>query len=1702
MATHNEVVDRVAHLYEYLAALSLELSRAPIRVLSGYQQPQIDPTDLPVHPSVRLAATMQSGDWLTVKRVPEPDACSVPLSLQALLADTVTANPDQEPELPIDLLSADDLEPGEADQLTQAFEVWLSGSWRPWAERARRILQSRHLYKTLYDLRLLLQRDQATHEIVWGFGVLNWRHSGTPIQHPVLIAPVRLDLNPDDGTITVKMEAPPQLEPDFLQGLDLPALVDLVAVREVLRDSPPDPWVPGGLSNVYAQIVAPLGVDATVADSDADREITEQPTLVPTWRIFVRKRPVRFQRFYTDLRAAIRESELVPPPVAAVVAAEAELDSVFEPDRGTREQESGDYRPTRGWEAAASRLLMPLPTNDEQERIARQLASRRGVTVQGPPGTGKSHTIANLICHLVAHGKRVLVTAQNEQALSVLRDKIPAELRDYSISVLGNSQSAIGELRASVQTIMSVVADVEIGREQLRVDQLAVELDTARESARKLELLLLELLRTESAEFRLPTGTAKAAKVASWLSDREAELARIPDALAVETTLPLSDAELHELFELASRLDPDDAVAAVRMLPRVADLPTAADLMSAHIALDDLRDELADVEGAITSWEAIDSLGSLGFTSLLAEVEAAESQLELILGGWHAEVLAQVRSGDQLNTLWLQQYNALEVAATHCAELGRSLLGHRVEIPLGDHRLQQAWLNELSDRFKAGKGIPKVTRRELREFHAQVTVNGLEMRTEQEVLLASLSLRQQQARAALGRLWQDLRDRVAAPDLVEGDVGFPHEVAAQLATLRVALHWHNQGESALRERLAQVVKKVPDALRPEDLAALRQLLASAAKHAAEQEQSARLRKLQSDLGTGVRAKNTSRLWSRLDLALKARDWPAWTAAYTEIERLTELRPLAERRDELCAKLSAVSPRWAAMIVNTRGDVQRCGDPARVSEMWLWRQAETWLRHILDQGDAQDLQLRIEGAHAEVRRIVLDLCAKSARISVKQNLKESQRQALVAWLTALGKIGKGTGKYAPMWQAEARRMMPNAMGAVPVWIMPIHRVLESFDPLTTEPFDVVIVDESSQCDVLTVGILGLGAKAVIVGDDRQISPAAVGVDQSSVFRLIRTHLPDLPNAMLLDAQASLYDTASRVYPGTVLLKEHFRSVPDIISFSNRFYDNQILPLRESVQEGIGQALRLVHVADGARSIGQYGDANQAEAEALVEQVAECIGDAAYEGMSMGVISLLQGGQTRLIEQLLLERIGAEELEKRKLRVGDPYNFQGDERDVVFISVVADDNRSAATKRADEQRINVAASRARDQLWVFHTVDAQTLHDDDVRGQLIRYVRDHDKIEQQVIDMSQLCESEFERSVLRALLERGYKVTPQVQVGKFRIDLVVQGFDDRLAIECDGEAFHGADRVDDDLRRQRILQRLGWKFWRVRGAAYFRDPDAALATLWERLAELGILPDAARPESRIAPQRRRVEEMLDDSLSGSRAASQFAVPVRAEHTAASEGASAQIPPLLEQPEGDSPAPVPVVSRGVEPPTIGLDQPRSSLAASKERSPASRTPKRLAGPKSGTESPHSGESITKTARGGTAHGDYVPVTPGYTLVGWIRPHEAEAAVKAYETEVTVRGDLAPFGIFDAKFYPSGHPLVLQYGANVSVVRYRPAGPKIVCWVRREEAEALLRAVGEQRTIEFRDAQGRVGRVEYFAPESFEAATYRSVVRLLRKK
>ena len=322
-----------------------------------------------------------------------------------------------------------------------------------------------------------------------------------------------------------------------------------------------------------------------------------------------------------------------------------------------------------------------------------------------------------------------------------------------------------------------------------------------------------------------------------------------------------------------------------------------------------------------------------------------------------------------------------------------------------------------------------------------------------------------------------------------------------------------------------------------------------------------------------------------------------------------------------------------------------------------------------------------------------------------------------------------------------------------------------------------------------------------------------------------------------------------FPGVIMLREHFRCLPEIIEFSNQLaYNDGILPLREQPADSAWQSVIDVHVRDGYREPGT--DTNPPEADYIVAKIAELCADPRYDGKTFGVISLLGDAQAQLIQGKLIERLGEQEMERRKIRCGNAYHFQGDERHVMFLSVVvaAGEGRriGAMTKEADRQRINVAASRAQDQMWCIRSISPDELHPDDVRGRFIRYCQNPARVDDATREVEDRFDSDFERDVYRQLVVRGYRVKVQHRVGRFRIDLVIEGRRGRLAVELDGDAYHGPDRWEADRNRQAILERLGWTFHRIRGSAYYRDPDAALAGLWDRLDALGILPDrCARP-----------------------------------------------------------------------------------------------------------------------------------------------------------------------------------------------------------------------------------------------------------------
>jgi len=448
---------------------------------------------------------------------------------------------------------------------------------------------------------------------------------------------------------------------------------------------------------------------------------------------------------------------------------------------------------------------------------------------------------------------------------------------------------------------------------------------------------------------------------------------------------------------------------------------------------------------------------------------------------------------------------------------------------------------------------------------------------------------------------------------------------------------------------------------------------------------------------------------------------------------------------------------------------------------------------------------------------------------------------------------------------------------------VHRVAETVTPMP-EAFDVAIIDEASQSGPECLFLQYIAKQVVVVGDPEQISPDEVGVARNVVAQLRQRHIADVGVRDAIEPDTSYFGLAKVLYGSVIRLCEHFRCMPEIIRFSNDlcYATKPLIPLKQHGAGRLEPPVVARHVPDGYQDGDRNAVTNPPEARAIVDQIVQCLDDDRYDGKTMGVVCLLGHRQARLIERLLTERVDADEIEERQLICGEPYAFQGDERDVIFLSMVSavTEGRRIGPLAHDRYKraFNVAASRAKEQMWLFHSVTLNDLSQTCYRHRLLRFFRGDTTAQpapgpmlpDALRDLESLAKSVrrdreeppkpfdswFEVDVFLELTQRGYRVWPQYEVANYHIDLVIEGLDRQLSVECDGDLSHGPERFESDLTRQRMLERCGREFWRVRGSDFYRDRGGCLGELCDRLERMGIVPVQREAELRTEasePQR---------------------------------------------------------------------------------------------------------------------------------------------------------------------------------------------------------------------------------------------------------
>jgi len=511
-------------------------------------------------------------------------------------------------------------------------------------------------------------------------------------------------------------------------------------------------------------------------------------------------------------------------------------------------------------------------------------------------------------------------------------------------------------------------------------------------------------------------------------------------------------------------------------------------------------------------------------------------------------------------------------------------------------------------------------------------------------------------------------------------------------------------------------------------------------------------------------------------------------------------------------------------------------------------------------------------------LIAEIASNKAWTHVLKRLQRhpSLSRHLQAFALAAANIGAGRGVGALNAIQSAQDEMQKCKSAVPCWIMPLYKVAEAIRP-EQGIYDYVIIDEASQLGPDAIFLLYLAKNIIIVGDDKQTSPEYIGVNQNTMTPQINRHLQGIPFANFYNVKFSFFDHAKMFCNGKTVLREHFRCMPEIIEFCNQnFYADSgmgLYPLKQYSQDRLAPLIN-IFCQNGNTDGTNAAIINKPEAQRLVDEIAKLVKDERYDGKTLGIITLQGTGQAEVIESLLLKVISESEFKDRKLVCGNSTSFQGDERDIIFLSLVTahNHNRRALEGEAYKRRFNVAVSRAKEQIWLFHSVQLQDLmNTNDLRYKLlnhfINYKPDVPSLDRRIPtpkkprhlgEQPVPFDSWFEVDVFNDLIVKRYAAIPQYEVvkGRYRIDLaVILPNGTKIAIECDGDKWHGAQQYQNDMMRQRDLERYGWQFFRVRGSSYYTNREKALEPLWD------MLPDLTSPPSVTTPTENPISDIPD-------------------------------------------------------------------------------------------------------------------------------------------------------------------------------------------------------------------------------------------------
>lgn len=1441
-------------MFKYLAELA-SMNVKQVRNLSewtveGLDRPLTWLGDVPDHPNVRspLPNHADPGDpavVLSIRRPALPEPPTAPSVWQDWAADAGIEFDPEVDDVPAPVSEdGDDDDAADGDEVRDAADQYQTAidDWRPGFQLASAVLS---LYSSLWKARRIVETDPERFQTIAAVGLLDWVPDGQLSRRPVVVLPSRIDFDPEDQRIDVVADIAQMLiETDMLPVTSKPSDAAMQRLRDQLDE----------LETIFDAETVAEGLTGFVSDLPAsggrgsfDPSATfgggggRDPQIVFAPLVAVRPRSARAR---VEALEALADAEELSTALQTMVSITDAHDAPL-----PRGEETADrFHPE---------VLLPEPSSQAQRQMALSMERNPLTVVLGPPGTGKTYTIANLLGHLLAQGKRVLVTAEKEEALHEVRGKVLEALQPLVVPVLAGKAEDKTRLAQAIGQISNARQDRPLSERADHVQQL-------RDRQKQLHRDRSELLNRIEAAWqdehqdlvddgpfrgdleRVADAVAEGRESYGWMKDRPSE-----------SVLPLTDDELEAVRRLA---ETDVAGAAARQaaVPDADRLPTAKRIKRLTKLGRQLQGDLVSLEAVADRPAAESGPHDSGdaelLRSALEEAAATIDRLRATPRPWVEEIVDAARR-DTLAT-WEGRLERL-TAAVEVLDTSVGVLGTREVVPSTDaspaalRRAAESVAVHLPDGKRLGWLKLKAEIREAARDLTGTTVDGSPVDTAEEARAVVAWADAQLVAAELITDW----DGVETLPL-DGPIRFWND---HLRPLADALGDCLQLTAKAPKSLAPLRGSGVDLRDPWDSEELRLDGVAIGRNAVKARLDDTIGELRADHQKVARTFRNHQFYAEIVAALKAAreelDAKPWCDLLDTIAHEAGLRQQADAGAAAVAKTEAVVPNFAAQL--RHGDQEAFSRLGSVREAVAWAHAAGCLAHAASRAGLLDELRLVEQQLADARR---DLVCESAWAQVHQRLDEQGHlgQALRDYAAAQQRVpkGKSAKRYLPNLR-RAQRALERCSAAVPVWVMSVDRAAEMFGAGAPDLFDVVIVDEASQCPITSALVMQYAPSVAIVGDPFQTSPPSFKRYEN--LEAARRRISDIVVRDRLDPDDSLWKIADSIID-RITLTEHFRCPPEVIGWARNDIYKKIAGLRLDVLTGTNphrpKPVISRFVADGVRD----GDQNEAETEVLLEDLEGLLADLPSWVTDIGVIAL-KPAQAAALQRAIFDRFDQRTLERLDLRVGTAYEFQGAQRDLVLISMVDSPPELGKTHQLRSSdtdtlnQLNVAVSRAREQLRLYHSVLPGAYKTEDVRRWLLEHVlaehrawdaRQAPGVPAEVSETQRVApfDSLSEQRLFNRLVRRGFAVRAQVPApvggANYRLDFVVDGQVGAMVVEYDGPHHDTPAQYLDDREREQDLIRCGWNVVRVHHADFNHDRDAAVAELEQSLRTHGITP----------------------------------------------------------------------------------------------------------------------------------------------------------------------------------------------------------------------------------------------------------------------